>query len=297
MSEPDPIFSHRQNSSELAPAAVAHNARAWDALARQGVPLARPATDSELTDPLAWVDRAGWLGGEIRGWRVLCLAAGGGRHSALYAEAGADVTIVDVSAEMLAIDREVCAERGYEVRLVQTSMDELSMFAVGAFDLVVHPVSTCYVPDVKPVFAAIARVTRLGGVYISQHKSPVSLQVSLRPEQADSGDHRTGKYSLREPYYRCGPLPPAKEPSPTREPGTLEFLHRWEELVGGICRAGFVVEDLVEPVHAKADGETGSFGHRSRFVAPYLRVKARRIGGPGDPHLSDKAVFVPDNNW
>jgi SAM-dependent methyltransferase len=246
----------------------AHNARAWDALVRQRVPLATPATDEELAAPLATVDPAGWLGGDIRGWRVLCLAAGGGRHSALYAAAGAQVTVVDISREMLALDRAVCRERGFEVRLVQTSMDELTMLAPAEFDLVIHPVSTCYVADVRPVFGAIARVTRPGGLYVSQHKSPVSLQASLGPAAG-------GSYTLVEPYYRQGPLPPA-EPSRLREPGTLEFLHRWEQLLGGICRAGFSIEDLLEPLHAQEAAAPGTFAHRARYVAPYVRIKARR---------------------
>jgi hypothetical protein len=53
-------------------------------------------------------------------------------------------------------------------------------------------------------------------------------------------------------------------------------LHRWEELLGGMCRAGFAIEDLLEPLHADEQAAIGSFGHRSRFVAPYVRVKARR---------------------
>ena len=244
-----------------------HNARAWDKLARQQVPLAQPATNSDLTDPLATVDPLGWLGGSIRGLRVLCLAAGGGRHSALYVLAGAQVTVVDISGEMLALDRAVAAERKFDIRTVQTSMDELAMFTAGEFDIVVHPVSTCYLADVSRTFAEVARVTKAGGLYISQHKSPTSLQAEVRPSGVG--------YRLVEPYYRDAPLPPS-EPCRVREPGTLEFLHRWEQLVGGMCRAGFVIEDLVEPKHAEENAEVGSFAHRSQFVAPYVRIKARR---------------------
>jgi hypothetical protein len=81
---------------------------------------------------------------------------------------------------------------------------------------------------------------------------------------------------LTEPYYRTGPLP-AVVNSPHREEGTFEFLHRWEELIGELCRAGFVVEDLLEPVHAEAQAAPSDFAHRSRYVAPYVRIKARRI--------------------
>ncbi len=263
---------------------IAHNAKAWDVLAREGVALAQPARDDELRNPLATVDPAGWLGGDIRGWRVLCLAAGGGRHSALYAAAGAAVTVVDISGEMLALDRAVAAERGFDVRLVQTSMEDLSMFAAGEFDLVIHPVSTCYVADVAPVFRAVARVVRPGGLYVSQHKSPASLQISLRPDTA------TGKYTVKEPYYREGPLPSA-EPGRLRERGTLEFLHRWEELLGGICCSGFSIEDVLEPLHAKSQADGGDFAHRAQFVAPYVRIKARRAAGNQSAETS--AILIP----
>jgi SAM-dependent methyltransferase len=263
------------NSHFAAPSATSHNARAWDALAREGVALAQPARDEELRNPLATVDPAGWLGGDIRGWRVLCLAAGGGRHSALYAAAGAAVTVVDISGEMLTLDRAVAGERGFDARLVQTSMEDLSMFAAGEFDLVIHPVSTCYVADVAPVFRAVARVVRPGGLYVSQHKSPVSLQTSLRPDASN------GKYAMNESYYREGPLPSA-EPGRLRERGTLEFLHRWEELLGGICRAGFSIEDVLEPLHAKVQADGGDFAHRAQYVAPYVRIKARRTAGSQD---------------
>lgn len=250
-----------------------HNALAWDALARQEAALAQPAKDEEFVDPLKIVDPLGWLGASIAGRRVLCLAAGGGRQSALYAAAGAEVTVVDISGEMLALDRQVAAERGLDVRTVQTSMDSLPMLQDGQFDIVIHPVSTCYLPEVALVFHEVARVVRPDGLYISQHKSPTSLQTEIQPNN--------GGYRFSEPYYRDGPLPPA-EPCRVREPGTLEFLHRWEELIGGVCRAGFVIEDLIEPMHAKTQAEVGTFGHRSRYVAPYVRIKARRVRSDND---------------
>ena len=245
-----------------------HNRQAWDALVREKQPLTRPAPDADFATPLKTVDPVGWLGDSIAGKRLLCLAAGGGKHAALYAAAGAMVTVVDLSAEMLALDRQVAAERGLNMRIIQASMDDLSMLGTAQYDIVVHPVSTCYVPDVLAVYREVARVIGPGGLYISQHKSPTSLQAGVRRGPR-------GHYEFVEPYYRTGPLPPVVG-SPHREPGTLEYLHRWEDLLGGLCRVGFVIEDLIEPLHAKPNAEPGSFSHRSQFVAPYLRIKARR---------------------
>jgi len=247
-----------------------HNRRAWDALVAQGQRFTRPARDEEFQNPLASVDAQGWLGPSIAGRRVLCLASGGGKHGPLYAAAGAIVTVVDISPEMLALDRQVAAERGLEVRTVEASMDDLVAMPSAGFDIVIHPVSTCYVPDVLAVYREVARVLVAGGLYVSQHKQPASLQAAVEPSPRG--------YELTEPYYRVGPLP-ASTPSPHREPGTLEFLHRWEDLVGGMCRSGFVIEDLIEPVHAAADAAIGAFAHRSQFVAPYVRIKARRLSG------------------
>ncbi len=245
-----------------------HNRRAWDALVRQGQGFTKPAKDEDFRDPVIRLGSNEWLG-EVRGRRVLCLAAGGGKQSVLFAAAGAVVTVVDISPAMLALDRQVAAERGLDIRVVEASMDNLSVLAPASFDIVSQPVSTCYVPDIRPVFREVARVLVAGGLYVSQHKQPGSLQADIRPSARG--------YELTEPYYRSGPLPPVVG-SPHREVGTLEFLHRWEEIIGEMCRAGFAIEDLIEPLHADDKSEPGAFKHRSRYVAPYVRIKARRTG-------------------
>ena len=261
------------------------NRQVYDSMAAADAPLCRPAKDEELANPLATVDAAGWLGGSIRGLNLLCLAAGGGRQSSLYAEAGANVTVVDLSGAMLELDRRVAAERGYSLRLFETSMDQLSMLHDAEFDIVIHPVSTCYLPRIQPVFAEVARVTRPRGLYVSQHKQPTSLQTSTDPDG--------GTYTLQHRYYRDSPVPaPNSKSSNTRrlrESGAIEFLHRWEEIVGGMCRAGFVIEDLSEPLHAKKDSASGTFGDRASYVAPYVRIKARRTGDA----KTENSIWLP----
>jgi SAM-dependent methyltransferase len=262
---------------------ASHNRRAWDELAAKGQRFTRAAADADFVNPLATVDKIGWLGGNIRGKRLLCLAAGGGKHGPLYAAAGAIVTVVDLSPAQLELDRQVAAERRLELRTIEASMDDLSMLAGGEFDIVIQPVSTCYLPEIGPVYREVARITRGGGLYISQHKTPTSLQVDVTPSARG--------YEVIEPYYRSGPLPSVAG-SHHREEGTLEYLHRWEDLLGLMCRAGFVIEDLVEPLHAKADAAPDTFAHRSRYVAPYVRIKARRMGNSSESQV--RRVWTPD---
>ena len=254
-----------------------HNRAAWDKLARNQDRLTRPAREQDFADPLGSVDGPGWLGGNIVGKRVLCLAAGGGRQGPIYAAAGAEVTVVDISPVMLERDRAIAAQRKLNLRIVESSMDDLSPLADATFEIVIHPVSTCYVPDVAQVYQEVARVLQPNGLYISQHKQPTSLQAGL--ERGPQG------YPLRYGYYRQTPLPPAPKPNLIREQGTHEYIHRWESLLGLMCRAGFVIEDLTEPLHAQPQADVNSFGHRSQFVAPYVRVKARRTAAPPPPRL------------
>lgn len=247
-----------------------HNRAAWNRLAENRDRLATPARESDFENPLKSVDGQSWLGPSIHGQSVLCLAAGGGRQGPLCAAAGANVTVVDLSPAMLELDRDVAAKRGLNLRTIEASMHDLSMLGAAAFDIVIHPVSTCYVPDLKPVFSEIARVLRLGGLYISQHKQPTSLQADLEMSH--------GAFAIQHRYYHPTSLPPVARPNWIREAGTQEFIHRWETLVGGICRSGFVVEDLIEPLHADPDAAGNSFQHRAQFIAPYVRIKAKRVG-------------------
>jgi SAM-dependent methyltransferase len=259
------------------------NRTAWDALARADSVFARPATDAECARPLPTLDSRGWLPGDVSGLSVLCLAAGGGWQSVLYAAAGARVTVVDLSPEMLAIDRREADRRGLSVRMLATSMDELSMLGDAEFDIVHQPVSTCYVPSLERVYRAVARVLKEGGLYISQHKQPTSLQIADRDPF-----HR---YILGVSYYHQGPLPALCDDS-YREPGAQEFLHRWQDLLGGLCRCGFVIEDLVEPRRGAPGAAPGSIAHRGMAVPPYVRIKARRTG-QAQTHLGRSPLWTP----
>ncbi len=276
------------------------NRRVYDSMVSAGDPLCRPASDDELADPLRTVDALGWLGSSIAGRRLLCLAAGGGRQSSLYAAAGAVVTVVDLSGGMLELDRRTAAERGFSLRLFEASMDNLSMLLDGEFDIVIHPVSSCYVPDIRRVFDEVARVSCQGAIYISQHKQPTSLQAEIQISPS-------GGYELKHRYYRDAkggnepiPSPPTSDrvTKRLREKGAIEYLHRWEQIIGGMCRSGFVIEDMREPFHAKESNESGaiqqgSFSHRASFIPPYVRIKARRVGKQSETASRTHSLWLP----
>ncbi|WP_339728805.1 class I SAM-dependent methyltransferase [uncultured Gimesia sp.] len=259
------------------------NRSAWNRLAEVRSQFTKVATDEECRAPLQTLDSRGWLPASVEGKQVLCLASGGGWQSILYAAAGAQVTVVDLSNKMLQLDEQEARRRGLQVRIVETSMDDLSELHDAQFDIVHQPVSTCYVPDVEAVYCEVARVLRPGGLYICQHKTPTSLQITSRDQQ--------DQYVMGLEYYQQGPLPKADDRS-YREEGATEYLHRWDQLIGGLCRQGFVIEDLREPMRADPNAPVGHFRHRGRYVAPYVRMKARRVENSTNVD-SPAAIWVP----
>ncbi len=261
-----------------------HNRGAWDTRAHEGNRFTKLASEADVAGQLKRVDRMGWLGESIVGRNVLCLGAGGGRHGVVYASCGARVTVVDISGGMLDLDRKMNKKYKMDVRLVQASMDYMPELEDGEFDVVVQPVSTCYLPDLRPVYAEIARVTAMGGVYVSQHKQPASMQGDVRKSPLG--------YELLRDYYYEGALPEVKG-SLHREEGTQEFIHKLEDLIGLMCRAGFVIEDLMEPRHGVEGAEIGSFEDRSLYLPPYVKMRARRVAGGGGESKGLRSVILP----
>jgi len=247
-------------------AILAQNAERWDGMAQDrrfigDEVLPDRASAEEQLDP--WL-----LADGVAGKRVLCLAAGGGRHGPLLARAGATVTVLDLSPAQLAIDQRLAATNDLRLTTVVGSIDDLTTrFPTSAFDIVVQPVSTSYLRDLAPVHAGLAHVLRPGGLLVAQHKQPASLQV--RAQRGSEG------WTLESFHIDGLPLP-AVSGHDHREAGTQEFLHTLDGLVGGLCRAGFVIEDLCEPTLGDAWAPQDSADYRAAFLPPYLKVKARR---------------------
>ena len=107
---------------------------------------------------------------------------------------------------MLLLDEREAQRRKIQVTTVQASMDDLSMLTTASFDIVHQPVSTCYVPDVTRVYAEIARVLRPGGLYISQHKQPTSLQIAGRDHRDAEQDQIERNHEAQHPQGIAGPV-------------------------------------------------------------------------------------------
>lgn len=181
-----------------------------------------------------------WLG-DIRKKKILALASGGGQQGPLLAAAGAEVTVLDISPKQLEQDRAVMERESLDMRLVEGSMTDLSMFEDESFDMVVQPVSNCYIPDVNPVWEECYRVLKTDGVLLAGFDNPV-CQI-LDWDLQDEGICQM-KYKL--PYADAEQLEKEKYDELIVSGSSIQFGHLLEDQIGGQLRAGFSLTGLYE---------------------------------------------------
>ena len=202
---------------------------------------------------------------DLEGADVLCLASGGGQQGPVLAAAGAGVTVLDNSPRQLDRDRRVARRHALALTPVEGDMVDLSVFADGSFDLIVHPVSNCFVPDVRPVWAEAFRVLRSGGALLAGFNNPAVYLFDY--DLADREGILQVKYAL--PYSDLT-SPSTEETQRYMETGApLEFSHTLEDQIGGQLDAGFVLTGLYEDACAAGEGDL-----LNDFMSPFVATRA-----------------------
>jgi SAM-dependent methyltransferase len=231
-----------------------YNQEAWDREVERGnqwtVPVGPEVIEAArrgewtvlLTDtkpvPQAWFP-------EMDGADVLCLASGGGQQAPIFAAAGANVTVLDNSPKQLAQDRLVAERESLDLETVQGDMRDLSAFADGSFDLIFHPVSNLFVPEVRPVWAEAFRVLRRGGILLAGFLNPAVYIFDL--DLADTTGELRVKYEL--PFTAATSLSEEELREQVERGEPLEFSHTLEDQVGGQTDAGFLISGFYEDRH------------------------------------------------
>ena len=182
---------------------------------------------------------------DLEGADVLCLASGGGQQAPIFAAAGASVTVLDNSPRQLAQDRFVAERDSLALKTVEGDMADLSVFPDESFDLVFHPVSNLFVPEVRPVWAEAFRVLRREGVLLAGFINPACFIFDL--ELADRSGELRVRYAL--PYADVTSLSEEERERQIDRGEPLEFSHTLEDQIGGQIEAGFVISGLYEDRH------------------------------------------------
>lgn len=156
------------------------------------------------------------LAGDVSGKRVLDVACGTGRHSTWFRAAGAEVTAVDASAEMLAIARAKDAS-------VTWREGDLAALPVqnASFDLVVNALVMEHVAEVRPAIAEAHRALVPGGSFV---------------------------LSVFHPAFLFKGVPPHFRGDEGREYEMPSFVHMAADYVTAVLDFGMRLTHLLEPI-------------------------------------------------
>jgi SAM-dependent methyltransferase len=237
---------------------VAHNRTAWDRLVEAGdewtVPVPPEVTERARAGDWSVVlighepVPRDWVPPSLSGVDLLCLASGGGQQGPVLAAAGAKVTVFDNSPRQLERDASVATRDGLTLRTVLGDMRDLSPFGDASFDVIVHPVSNLFSPDLSPVWAECFRVLRAGGVLMAGFMNP-----DLYLFDVEALDRR-GELVVRHRVPRSTlDLSQVERDAVYGEGAAIEYSHTMTEQIGGQLAAGLVLTHFVEaPHHADA---------------------------------------------
>ena len=230
----------------------AHNRAAWNKavdlqdqwtipVSPQEIAAARRGDWQIILTPTLPVPRT-WFPQKLYGADVLCLASGGGQQGPILAAAGATVTVFDNSPAQLAQDRFVAERDGLTIHTLEGDMRDLSALADSSFDLIVHPVSNLFVPEVRPVWREAFRVLRPGGSLLSGFLNPITYIFDIF--KADEEGVLEVTYSI--PFSDLTSVTDEDRQRLIEEDAPFEFGHTLDDQIGGQIDAGFIIAGFYE---------------------------------------------------
>ena len=262
----------KRNSKKPSIDVLAYNSASWDqrgreadvwtrAVSPKAIAAARRGSPKIVLTPTRPVPKD-WFP-KLKGCRVLALGGGGGQQAPLLAAAGAKVTTLDASANQLAQDQMVAEREGLSIRLEQGDFADLSRFAIGSFDLIVHPASNLFAADIHPIWRECFRVLRPGGRLMSGFLNPITF--AINPERRSARDLRV-RHKL--PYADLTHRTPKQLARQMKQGRSLEWGHTLADQIGGQIAAGFRIIGFYE------DASPGD--PLSAFVPDHIATLAER---------------------
>lgn len=197
-----------------------------------------------------------WFG-NLAGKKILGLASGGGQQMPVFTALGATCTVLDYSPLQLENERLVAEREGYEIRIIRGDMTQPLPFEDEEFDIVFHPVSNCYVEEVRPIWKECLRVLKPGGLLLSGVDHYINYIVDGEEKQ----------------IINELPFNPLRNPQQMKqleeEDAGVQFSHSLEEQIGGQLEAGFILTALYE--------DTNGQGRLHELNIPtFLAMRARK---------------------
>jgi SAM-dependent methyltransferase len=137
----------------------------------------------------------------------------------------------------------VAAREDLAIQTVEGDMRDLSALNDQSFDLVFHPVSNVFCPEVRPVWQEAFRVLRPGGLLLSGFANPVYY---LFGTLLDDQKKLKVRYSI--PYSDLETFSPEEIQGYMQDGTPFEFGHSLTDLIAGQTEAGFLINGFFEDI-------------------------------------------------
>lgn len=119
--------------------------------------------------------------------KALDVGAGTGRYALKLARAGANVTALDRSPEMLAVARQAAQREGLPIDFQLTALDDGLRFESDQFDLLICALVLCHIPDMARAVQEFARVLQNGGYLLITDFHPAHTDYGWRTQFKQAG--------------------------------------------------------------------------------------------------------------
>ena len=195
----------------------------------------------------------------LAGKEVLCLASGGGQQTAVFGLLGAQVTSVDITEGQLSGDRVAAAYYGYAVDTIRADMRDFATSVDGEFDVVFQGPSMSWIPDVREVYAEVAKTLRPGGAYRVDFENPANHFLEWDGEA----------YRITQPYTERLFHP---------ETGVYDYRHYMGDIFNGLIAEGFSILEVEERPYVQPNPAVvpGSWRHQVGYYQVGFAVVATR---------------------
>lgn len=231
---------------------LAHNRAAWNQESLEGsrwttpvepevIERAKAGQWEVILTPMRSVPRD-WFG-DLRGKDVLCLASGGGQQAPILAAAGARVLSFDLSEEQLCKDRMVAERHNLTLTCMRGDMADMSQIADQQFDLIFHPTSNIFVPDVEVVWRECYRVLRHRGKLLAGFLNPSFFLFDHAQAEVTGNLVACNRLPYSDVQQRENDVKRREE---IDRGAAFEFGHSLETQIGGQLKAGFLLAALYE---------------------------------------------------
>ena len=197
-----------------------------------------------------------WFG-NLKGKKILGLACGGGQQMPVFTALGAECTVFDYSEKQLESERLVAEREGYSINIIRGDMTKPLPFADDTFDLIFHPVSNCYVKDVKAIWKECRRILKPGGTLLSGVDHYINYIV-------DDSERNIVNSLPFDPLVN-----EEHRKQLEKDDAGFQFSHTLEEQINGQLEAGFTLLELYE--------DTNSSGYLHDLNIPtFLAMRSKK---------------------